>query len=181
MPAKPTYFLTTPRLGFRHWTAADLALARELWSHPGVMRFMGGPMDDAQAQARFELEMSRQEQLGFCYWPIELLSDGSFAGVCGLRPYHDSTTVLEVGVHVHPALWSLRLGEEAALGAMAYGFYTLRADALIAGHGPGHTNSQQLIERLGFQFSHEEPWGTDAILHPFYELPRARYQLRSNR
>ncbi|SEG60115.1 Protein N-acetyltransferase, RimJ/RimL family [Bryocella elongata] len=168
MPA--TYFLTTLRLGFRHWSLEDLPLARELWSDPGVMRFMGGPMNATQSLARFELEMSRQQRFGFCYWPIELLADGSFAGVCGLRPYHDSTNVLEVGVHVHPRHWSLRLGEEAARGAIAYAFDTLHAEALIAGHGPGHTNSQQLIERLGFRFSHEEPWGADGVLHPFYEL-----------
>lgn len=136
------------------------------------MRFMGGAMTEAQVQARFELERERQHRLGFCYWPIELLADGSFAGVCGLRPFHESTRVLEVGVHIHPRYWSLRLGEEAARAAIGYGFDQLHAEALVAGHGPGHTNSQHLIERLGFRFTHEEPWGADAKLHPFYELRR---------
>lgn len=130
-------------------------------------------MNEAQVLARFELEMRRQERLGFCYWPMELLEDRGFAGVCGLRPFHDSMTVLEVGVHVHPRLWSQRIGEEAARAVIDYGFDTLHAKALTAGHGPGHANSQQLIERLGFRFTHEEPWGVDGILHPFYELRRA--------
>jgi ribosomal-protein-alanine N-acetyltransferase len=59
-----------------------------------------------------------------------------------------------------------------ACGAIGYGFNTLHAEALMAGHGPGHANSQKLIERLGFRFSHEEPWGAEGKLHPFYRLPR---------
>ncbi len=122
------------------------------------------------------LETGRQVALGFCYWPIELLADGSFAGVCGLRPFHDSLTTLGAGVHIHPRGWSLRLGEEAARAAMAYAFGTLHAETLTAGHGPGHANSQALIERLGFRFLGEEPWGADGALHPFYALSRADWQ-----
>ena len=129
-------------------------------------------MTEEQVRARFALEMDRQERLDFCYWPIELLEDRSFAGVCGLRPFHDSTDVLEVGVHIHRRLWSLRLGEEAGRAVIDYGFGVVGAVKLMAGHGPGHRNSQEMIERLGFHFSHEEPWGAQARLHPFYELRR---------
>lgn len=173
LPAPGLYHITTARLGFRKWVLADLPLARELWTDAGVMRFMGGAMTEEQVHARFTLEMSRQEQLGFCYWPIELLQDRSFAGVCGLRPFHESTRVLEIGVHIHSRLWSLRLGEEAAGAAIECGFTVFGAEKLMAGHGPGHRNSQDLLDRLGFHFSHEEPWGAQAKLHPFYELHRA--------
>jgi RimJ/RimL family protein N-acetyltransferase len=171
-PAPGLYHITTERLGFRKWVLADLALARDLWTDVGVMRFMGGAMTEQQVHARFMLEMNCQNQFGHCYWPIEFLHDRSFAGVCGLRQFHESHRVLELGVHVHSHYWGLHLGEEAARAAIDYGFSTLGAEKLMAGHGPGHQNSQGLINRLGFHFSHEEAWGAEAILHPFYELRR---------
>ncbi len=37
-----TYFLTSARLGFRQWTAADLPLAVALWQDAEVTRYLGG-------------------------------------------------------------------------------------------------------------------------------------------
>ena len=56
---------------------------------------------------------------------------------------------------------------------MRYGFEQLGSPALTIGHGPGNVHSQAMIERLGFQFTHEAPWGPDGVLHAFYRLERA--------
>ncbi len=167
-----SYFLHTSRLGFRHWTEADLPLVVALWGDPDVMRHMGGPMDDAAAAARLRLEISRQRAFGVQYWPIFLSSTGEHVGCSGLRPFHEEPEVLEVGVHIRPQFWGGRYGEEAVRAVIGYAFGTLSTRALVAGHGPENDASKALLGRLGFQFSHREPWGAHDIPHPYYRLTR---------
>ena len=165
----------TRRLTFRTWTNADLPLALSLWSDPEVARYLGGPMSTAAAADRLQLERHRQQTLGFQYWPIFQLKSGIFAGCAGLRPFHDEPRVFEVGVHIARAFWSQRFGEEAARGVIDYAFTELGAVALTAGHNPENINSRAMIQRLGFCYTHDQPWGPLQLLHPFYRLERAAW------
>jgi len=166
---------SSARLVFRLWTDEDLPLATSLWTDPDVMRYMGGPMSDKGVRARLDLEMSWQSRSGVQYWPMFLRQTGQFTGCAGLRPWHDEPHVFEVGVHVARLFWSERLGTEAARAAMRYGFEELDASALTMGHGPGNVRSQAMIERLGFRYTHEEPWGPENVLHPSYRIERAEF------
>ncbi len=165
-----SYFMSTERLGFRHWATDDLPLATALWTDPGVMAHMGGPMSSTAVAERLALEISRQETFGFQYWPMFALSSGEHAGCAGLRPFHDQADVLELGVHVARPFWSGRLGEEAARAVMNWAWQHTPAAALVAGHGPNNVNSKALIERLGFTYTHHAPWGAHDVMHPFYRL-----------
>jgi len=167
-----SYFLTSDRLGFRHWTEDDEVIAATLWKDADVMRHMGGPYDDDGVRSRLALEISRQKKFGFQYWPIFLLDTGEHVGCSGLRPFHDEEGVVELGVHIARKFWSFRFGEEAARAVINYAFQNVGANAIVAGHGPMNTNSKVLLHRLGFTFTHEEPWGERGILHPFYRLNR---------
>ncbi len=167
-----TYFLTTQRLGFRHWTAEDLPLAHALWTDPEVMGHMGGAMLEEAAAERLGQEINRQEQLGFQYWPIFSLENGTHAGCAGLRPFHEQAAVLEVGVHLARTFWSGRFGEEAARAVIDYAWEHTAASALVAGHGPDNVHSRALVERLRFRYTHHEPWGPHSTMHPYYRLER---------
>ena len=164
------YFLTSARLGFRHWTADDLPLATALWTDPDVTRYLGGAFTPQQVRDRLALEMERQRTFGIQYWPIFDLASGAHAGCAGLRPFHDEPHVCEVGVHIARLFWSGRYGEEAARAVITHAFDTLHLAAVTAAHNPDNANSRALIERLGFRFTHLEPWGPQDQLHPFYRL-----------
>ena len=166
------YFLTTERLGFRHWSTDDLPLATALWTDAEVMGYMGGPMPAADVADRLQVEMSRQTALGMQYWPMFSLATGRHAGCAGLRPFHEQVDLLELGVHVARPFWSARLGEEAARAVISRAWQHTGAVALVAGHGPGNVNSKALIERLGFVYTHDEPWGPHRKMHPYYRLDR---------
>ena len=101
------------------------------------------------------------------------LEDGRHAGCAGLRPFHDQAGVLEVGVHLARPFWSGRMGEEAARTVIHYAWRNTPVESLVAGHGPNNVHSQALIERLGFQYTHHEPWGPRATMHPYYKLERS--------
>jgi ribosomal-protein-alanine N-acetyltransferase len=168
----PPYFLQSKRLGFRHWTPEDLSLARALWGDLAVTRFFGGPFSESQIAERLQRELSRMESHNFQYWPMQLLADGEFVGCCGLRPYRPSQEIHELGFHLRPRFWGQGLAGEAASTVMQYAFEVVRARGLSAGHHPENLASKKLLGKLGFQYSHHEPFAVLEMDIPYYLLLR---------
>jgi len=164
---------SSPRLEFCWWTEEDLPLASSLWRDPEVMRYLGGVMSVEQVEERLKLEMDRARSVGVQYWPLFERASGEFAGCAGLRPYHHEPGVFEVGVHIMRRFWSEGLGEEAVRAVIRFAFEELRVNGLTAGHNPENVHSKNLLGRLGFRFSHIEPWGPLQLGHLFYRLGRS--------
>jgi ribosomal-protein-alanine N-acetyltransferase len=167
------YFLKTERLGFRNWTEQDWPLARELWGDIQVTQFFGGPFDETAIRERFELHVRNQTEHGFQYWPIFELATGEFVGCCGLRPYWPEKFVHELGFHLLPKYWGQGLAVEAARAVIAYGFETLGAKSLSAGHHPKNVVSKKVIQKLGFRYSHDEFFAKLGMDIPYYLLIRS--------
>lgn len=167
LSAKPSLVPMFPphsaRLVFRNWSNHDTALAESLWCDPEVTRFFGGPMSREQAGDRLHIECERNRSIGMQYWPIFLRETNEFAGCAGLRPWSKDSQTIEVGVNLMRSAWGLRLGEEALLAVLAYGFDTLDLPVIVAGHGVAHENSRKLLERVGFGYTHNILWGPKQI------------------
>ncbi len=166
------FFLESARLQFRHWIENDLPLALGLWGDAEVAQYLGGVLNEEQCLAKLRVEMDRQERFGVQYWPVFLRETGEFVGASGLRPYQDQPDVRELGVHIGRRFWSGRFGEEAARAVIGYAFETLKVKALVAGHNPNNMHSGALMGRLGFAYTHDEPWGPFDLMHPFYRMER---------
>jgi len=157
-------------LTFRSWTHTDAALAEALWCDPEVTHYFGGAMTREQARARLDVERERESSLGMQYWPMFLRDTGKFAGCAGLRPWQMDPKTIEVGVHLMRSAWGLRLGEESLRAVLAYGIDALKLTVMVAGHGLGHHNSQKLLERVGFGYTHNILWGPKAIEVRMYAI-----------
>jgi RimJ/RimL family protein N-acetyltransferase len=177
--ARGEYFLTSARLGFRCWSMEDLPLALALWGDPEVTRLIGGPLSPAAAERRLRAEIESMTAYGLQYWPIFLLADGAHAGCAGLRPYRPADRIYELGFHLRPAYWGQGLATEAGAAVVAFGFETLGAAALFAGHNPANTTSRRVLEKLGFRFTHEELYAPTGLKHPSYLLTRSEYAARA--
>jgi [ribosomal protein S5]-alanine N-acetyltransferase len=164
------YFLRTARLGFRPWSIDDLPLATALWGDPAVTRFIGGPFSPEEVKEKLGSEIASMSAHGVQYWPVFLLSNGEHVGCAGLRPYRLEAQVYEVGFHLRPAYWGRGLAVEAGLAIIAFAFATLGAKALFAGHHPANTASRNVLEQLGFCFTHEEFYPPTGLKHPSYLL-----------
>jgi ribosomal-protein-alanine N-acetyltransferase len=160
----------THRLRFRSWNNADYALAESLWCDREVTHFFGGAMTPEQARVRMDAEQERDVRMGISYWPMFLRDTGDFAGCAGLRQWQYDASVMEAGVHLSRAAWGQRLGEEALRAVLAHGFDTLQQPKIVAGHGVGHANSQKLLERVGFRYTHTDLWGPKKIEVLLYAL-----------
>jgi RimJ/RimL family protein N-acetyltransferase len=165
-----SYFLTSARLGFRCWTREDMPLALALWGNPQVTRLLGGPFSPEEVEQRLAREIAQYEACGLQYWPIFLLTTGEHVGCAGLRPYRPSERIHELGFHLLPAYWGQGLAEEAARAVIAYAFGTLNAAGLLAGHHPENSASRRVLHKLGFHYTHDEPYPPTGLLHPSYLL-----------
>jgi ribosomal-protein-alanine N-acetyltransferase len=165
----------TARLMFRSWIDNDTALAEALWCDAEVTHYFGGAMTREQAHDRLEIERERENRLGMQYWPMFLRETSAFAGCAGLRPWQMDPKMIEAGVHLMRSAWGLRLGEEALRAVLAHGFDTLDLPMIVAGHGIGHGNSQKLLERVGFSYTHNIMWGPKAIEVCMYAITAAAW------
>jgi RimJ/RimL family protein N-acetyltransferase len=166
------YFLTTKRLGFRHWTEADEALAFGLWGDPQVTKTLGGPFTDEQVRQRLAKHITMAQEHGIQYWPIFLLATAKHVGCCGIQPY--KTGIPELGYHLRQKFWGKGLAKEAAGAVIDYAFANLKIDAIFAGHLPENMSSRKVLLSLGFQYAGEEVYPPTGILEPTYRLDRPK-------
>jgi [ribosomal protein S5]-alanine N-acetyltransferase len=169
------YFLTTARLGFRCWSLDDLPLALALWGNRETTRLIGGPFSSQQIEGKLRREIAWMDAHKVQYWPVFLLDTGKHAGCGGLRPYKLGNRIYELGFHFLPAHWGQGLAVEAGHAVINYGFASLGANALFAGHHPANAASRRVLEKLGFTFTHEELYPPTGLMHPSYLLTRAEW------
>ncbi len=168
---------SSARLTFRSWTDEDTALAEALWCDPEVTHYFGGAMTREQVRARLDRERECENRLGMQYWPMFFRDTGEFAGCAGLRPWQMDAKTTEVGVNLMRSAWGLRLGEESLRAVLAHAFDTLGLPKIVAGHGLGHVNSQKLLERVGFGYTHNILWGPKAIEVRMYAIELEMWRL----
>jgi [ribosomal protein S5]-alanine N-acetyltransferase len=166
------YFLTSPRLGFGTWTAADLPLATALWGDPAVTRYHGGAWSADQIQTRLNQEIASLHQSGVQYWPLFQRDTGEHVGCCGLHPHDPAAGIWELGCHLKRAFWSLKLGREAARAVIAHRFTLPQTRAIRAGHHPSNEASKRFLQSLGFRHTHDEFYPPSQMIEPYYLLTR---------
>lgn len=154
----------TARLRFRWWQQDDAPLAVALWGDPKVVQHLGAVKADERLAA--ELELARTH--GVQYWPI--FAGEEHVGCCGLRPRGDRT--LELGFHLLPKHWGHGLAQEASRSVISHAFHGLGVAALFAGHHPDNAGSRHTLTRLGFRYTHDEPYAATGLNHPSYALTR---------
>ena len=184
------YFITTERLGFCLWRQDDLPLAMALWGDAEVSALIGGPFTVDQVRSRLDCEIAQMHVSGMQYWPLFSLEDDEFVGCAGLRPkslekaqlFHlkrgadgmcGDPRVLELGYLLLRAHRGRGLACEASRAAIEYGFGTLNADAIFAGHHPANEASKRVLLKLGFKSAGDEFYPPTGMFEPTYLLHKS--------
>lgn len=172
------YFLESRRLGFRSWREDDIGIALALWGDYAVTKLFDarGQLSQAEVKARLANEIQTREKYGVQYWPIFLIETNQPIGCCGLRPYDLSRGIYEIGFHIRSSQWRRGYAREAAVAVIQYAFGILKAHGLFAGHNPYNHASRNLLERLGFRYTHDEYYPPTGLNHPSYVLAAGDYQ-----
>lgn len=168
--------LETERLLLRVWVDEDFPSAMRLWGDPDVMSLLGGPMSAEAVRWRLAQEQRAWRENRVQYWPVFLRTSGELVGCAGLTPWGDQSGCLMAGVHLHRAVWGLRLGQEAGEAVARYGFDQADATEIVAGHHPENWASRRLILALGFTYEADQLWPPTGLMHPFYRLGREEFR-----
>jgi len=163
-----SYFLKSPRLGFRRWSADDLPQATALWGNPQVTRFFGGPFSQEKIQERLAREIALMNTHNVQYWPTFLLAGGAHVGCAGLQPYKLDEKIYELGVHLLPPYWGQGFAVEASKTIIVFAFESLGARSLFAGHHPENNASRSVLKKLGFQYTGEVFYQPTGLMEPAY-------------
>lgn len=159
-PATP-FRLETDRLVLRDWqSAADWAAFLAHTNTPHVMRWLGGPLDEAgQAALRARIETCASAH-GHCFWLVERRADGGHLagevlGFCGLKradaPGSTITGAFEIGWRMREDAWGHGYAREAAAASLEAGFGRFGAGEIFALTVAGNTASWGLMTRLGMR------------------------------
>lgn len=147
----------TERLILRDWRDADWKAFFRHTNTGGVMRWLGGLMDQGgQSRMRARLESYRDEY-GHNFWVVERKADGGYLagellGFCGLKRANQEGAPIgdfEIGWRLREDAWGRGYAREAAEASLRAGFEQFGAPHIIALTVEQNIASWGLMERLG--------------------------------
>lgn len=156
-PGVAGFRLETDRLVLRSWVAGDLESFAAVTNTAAVMRWLGGPMDEAALAATEKRVLTCHERYGHCFWLVERKPDdghlaGEVLGFCGLKrgDAPDSTFAgeFEIGWRLREDAWGQGYAKEAASAGLYAAFDRFDAREVFAITVIENTASWGLMERL---------------------------------
>ena len=144
----------TARLTLRRITTDDADLMLAVWNDPAFVRYVGDRGIRTPDQARAAIcdgALRLYSDFGFGPYCMELKSDGTRIGICGLFQ-RDNLDHPDIGFSVLPAYCGAGYASEAAQSVVAYARDDLGISTLTAIVSPENTASIGLIEKLGLSF-----------------------------
>ncbi|HEY0947515.1 MAG TPA: GNAT family N-acetyltransferase [Opitutaceae bacterium] len=149
--------LETDRLVLRGHRPADLDACAALWSHPEVVRYIGGqPLAREDVWTRLLRYVGHWTWLGYGYWAIEEKRTGSFVGEVGLADFKRQiepplTGMPEMGWVLSPHAQGRGYATEAVRAVLAWHDQHPRAKRTACIIHPDNQPSRRVAEKCGYR------------------------------
>ncbi len=145
--------LQTLRLRLRLWRDEDRAAFAAMHADADVMADLGGPITNAQSNAKLDAYLEAFQCLGIGRWLVETLDDEflGYAGVMPIRPNHALGDCLEVGWRLVRSAWGKGYATEAAEASLRDAFKRPEIETVFAYTAASNVRSQAVMERLGLR------------------------------
>lgn len=161
--------LETDRLILRRLTTDDAAFMLKLMNEPDFHRFVGDrglrTTDDAATYLEEKI-LPSYVRFGFGFYRVELKSDGSPIGMCGLVK-RETLEWVDVGFAFLEEFRGKGYAFESARAVMDYGRNVFDLKRIVGVTAPENQISIRLLEKLGLQFEkkiHLPGFGAESLL-----------------
>ncbi|MDW4550911.1 GNAT family N-acetyltransferase [Defluviimonas sp. D31] len=146
--------ILTERLRVRAYTLGDQREYVKMNSDSEIMRWLGGPSDNAQSIAEMEYNNATLANFSNGKVAVERLSDGVFLGMCGLSFEDWYPDDLEIGWRFQRQHWGFGYATEAALAWLHHAFLTLGIERVISISDAPNLRSISVMRRLNMKLNH---------------------------
>lgn len=170
--------LETTRLILRPARLSDAFNLYQLNSDPLVMKYTG----DTAFSSVSEYEAFLRDRMipQFDKWKmsrfmIELKSDGTFIGWCGLK-YFPETNEVDLGYRLMKKFWGQGYATEAGRACLEYGFKTLNLGNIMATVMPENIGSIKVVQKLGMTFRGTRKDPSFSVPFIFYDIKKSEFK-----
>ncbi len=146
--------LHTKRLILRPWHQSDLGPFAEFNADPRVMEFYPNILTREESDALAEKMQKEFAMRGYGFWAVEVPGIASFIGYIGLNYWDlkmEFSPCIDIGWRLGFAYWGKGYATEGALGALEYGFKSLKFAEIVSMATIGNTRSHHVMKRLGMK------------------------------
>jgi ribosomal-protein-alanine N-acetyltransferase len=167
--------IETARLRLRPVAMSDLDAIHELWTDPGVRKYLWDDEVIPIGQAASVIETSRSlfEEDGYGLWVVCPRDEETIIGFCGYWFFHDPPE-LELLYGIATAQWGRSLATEAARAMIGHGFEKLSFNRIQASTDGLNQASVRVMEKAGMTFDKRTLTnGLDTI---YYSITREAFQ-----
>ena len=151
--------LETERLILRRLGDEDAPFILELVNDADWLRYIGDKgvrnLDDARAYIR-NGPVNMYARFGFGLWRVELKSDSTPIGLCGLIR-RDTLPDVDIGFAYLPRYRGQGYAREAARATVAYGANVVGLRRIVAITSPDNVTSGRVLEDVGLRFERMFP------------------------
>jgi ribosomal-protein-alanine N-acetyltransferase len=159
--------LETKRLHLRPFAAADVDELHDLFTLPGVRRFLWDDEIIPRERTAGVVERSTASfaTKGFGLWAVSSKDSQAIVGFCGFWHFHDPPQ-LQLLYGLGEEHWHKGIATEMAIAMMRHGFDVLRFDRIESSTDAANEASVRVMERAGLQFwKREITNGLDTIYY----------------
>ncbi|HVJ52336.1 MAG TPA: GNAT family N-acetyltransferase [Aliidongia sp.] len=168
--------LETPRLRLRRHEPSDFPVYAALWSHPDIVRFIGGrSFTEEEVWARIQRYVGHWTLFGFGFWAIEERATGDLIGEIGFADFRRDNIPAshgcpETGWMLAPDKHGQGYATEAALAVHEWGDGNFTVEHTFCMIQIDNRASIRVAEKIGYRLREETTYRD----RPMYLFDRAR-------
>lgn len=145
--------IKTQRLLIEEVSPKDLNFIHFLHCNPEVDKFntLGIPMDIQQTSGILKpiFEDQGKKERKLYAWIIQLSSNKTAMGICGMTLSADRFKLAEIYYNLHPDYWGKGYATETANAMLDFGFNTMGLHRIEAGTAVENIRSVRVLEKIG--------------------------------